>query len=76
MVRSNNESTSTVSFTFQPEAGTRAGEYYLTATDANGVTAKSDPFFLSLYEAGTLTAQSTGTSDKHAEQRYGRPHGV
>lgn len=37
----------------------RAGEYYLTATDANGVTAKSDPFFLSLYEAGTLTAQST-----------------
>ncbi|WP_288284025.1 hypothetical protein [uncultured Anaerotruncus sp.] len=59
VVRSNNESTSTVSFTFQPEAGTRAGEYYLTATDANGVTAKSDPFFLSLYEAGTLTAQST-----------------
>ncbi|WP_347295276.1 hypothetical protein, partial [uncultured Anaerotruncus sp.] len=63
VVRSNNESTSTVSFTFQPEAGTRAGEYYLTATDANGVTAKSEAFVLSLYEASTLTAKSTGTSD-------------
>ncbi|WP_207667019.1 MULTISPECIES: beta strand repeat-containing protein [Anaerotruncus] len=62
VVRSNNESTSTVSFTFRPEAGSRAGKYYLTATDANGVTAKSEAFVLSLYEASTLTAKSTEAS--------------
>ncbi|WP_308753605.1 NosD domain-containing protein [uncultured Anaerotruncus sp.] len=63
VVRSNNADTSTVSFTFQPEAGSRAGEYYLTAADANGVTAKSEKFILSLYEADMLTAKATGAAE-------------
>ena len=62
VVRSNNADTSTVSFTFQPEDGSRAGEYYLTAADANGITAKSDKFILSLYEADMLTAKATGAA--------------